>query len=181
MLFAAFAAEAYVNEFIADHFTGRDVETLDRLSTTEKYVIAPRLALGAPLFERDREPLQTISKLFRQRDTLVHPKPGKGLPEPDRWSADPVYNPAQATIYICFVGAAAKTLVANAKTPPKVDMHAEMITYGAKGLAEYAQAATARLADPDDAPASPYLLIDATGLIKKSNGPAPSPAPNAER
>jgi hypothetical protein len=40
MLFAAFAAEAYINEFIAEHFAGKDYEALEKLSTVDKYVLA---------------------------------------------------------------------------------------------------------------------------------------------
>lgn len=42
MLFSAFSAESYINEFVAWHFTGADRRTLDRLPTVEKYAVAPR-------------------------------------------------------------------------------------------------------------------------------------------
>jgi hypothetical protein len=80
MLVAAFAPEAYINEFIAEHFAGKDYEAVEKLSTVDKYVLAPRTALGRDLFPRDREPAQTLRILVRQRDVLVHPKPDKGLP-----------------------------------------------------------------------------------------------------
>src|SRR4051794_6803015 len=39
ILFAALASEGYINAFLAEHLSGADLDALDRLSTTEKYVI----------------------------------------------------------------------------------------------------------------------------------------------
>lgn len=72
ILIAAFAAEAYVNELVAKHFTGCDYETIDRLPTVEKYALAPRLALGTEVLARGTEPLETLRDLFRERNVLVH-------------------------------------------------------------------------------------------------------------
>lgn len=74
VLFAAAAAEAYANHFIAQQFNGADADALDRLSTVNKLRLAPWLILGKELFARDRQPLQRITELFRLRDELMHPK-----------------------------------------------------------------------------------------------------------
>ena len=47
-------------------------ELLDRQTTVEKLLIAPKLAGGPALFEQGREPLQMIRRLFRLRNLLVH-------------------------------------------------------------------------------------------------------------
>ena len=92
ILYSAFAAEAFVNEFMTMYFDGRDLETLDRLATVEKYVLVPRVALGETLFDRATEPTQTLRRLFALRSTLVHPKPGKRLPVPSPAAADPTFK-----------------------------------------------------------------------------------------
>jgi len=78
VMFAALAAEAYVNEFLATMLNGGDFRAMDRLPTVEKYVVGCRLAPGEALFDRGREPVQTIASLFKLRDKLVHPKAGHG-------------------------------------------------------------------------------------------------------
>jgi hypothetical protein len=158
MLFVAFAAEAYINEFIAAYFTGNDRNAIDRMPPAEKYTLAPRLALGKALFPRGVEPVQTIARLFKQRDLLVHPKPGRGLPEPDRWVADPVYNPAQAVIYLAHVASATKVLVRHTKAGDKVDLYAELILRGMKVFTDHASVATRQLPAPDDAPVGDLMV-----------------------
>ncbi|MGN6187368.1 MAG: hypothetical protein ACTHOE_00585 [Conexibacter sp.] len=159
ILFAAFAAEAYINEFISAYAKGRDRDALDRLQPIAKYTLAPRLALARPLFRRDAEPLRTIADLFKQRDVLVHPKPGRGITEPSPWLADPLYNPLQATMYVVCVAAAARVLVLHIKTGDRIDMYAELIFRGAAYLSEYAETSSRQLAGPDSPPA-PDLLTE---------------------
>jgi hypothetical protein len=161
-LFAAFAAEAYINEFISAHIRGRDYEAVDRLQPIAKYTVVPRLALGRALFRRDAEPLPTIADLFRRRDVLVHPKPGRGLVEPSPWQADSIYNPLQATVYVISVAAAARVLVAHTKTGDRIDLYAELIVRGSKFVGDYAATASQSLADVDRPPA-PDLLVEMLG------------------
>lgn len=159
ILFAAFAGEAYINEFISAYIRGKDHEAVDRMQPIAKYTLAPRLALGRPLFQRDVEPLPTIADLFKQRDVLVHPKPGRGISEPNPWLADPLYNPLQATVYVLCVAAAARVLVLHIKTGDRIDLYAELIFRGAEYLSEYAGTAARDLAGPDSPPA-PDLLTE---------------------
>lgn len=81
-LFAALAAESYVNEFLAAALPPRDLDALDRLSTPEKYIAAVRAAIGGYLFTRGEEPHNSIVELFNLRRKLVHPKPGFGPVNP---------------------------------------------------------------------------------------------------
>jgi hypothetical protein len=75
LLFAAFAAEAYANDFLYERWGGQDRDGLDRLSTVDKYAFLPALAGTAVLLNRGEEPLQKIRWLFDRRNELVHPKP----------------------------------------------------------------------------------------------------------
>jgi hypothetical protein len=61
LLFAAFAAEAYANDFLYDRWTGQDREALQRLSTVDKYVLLPALAGITTGLERGRGPLQKMA------------------------------------------------------------------------------------------------------------------------
>ncbi len=75
-LYAAFAAEAYANEFLAAHLSKSDFEAVDRMATVDKLVVGGQLAVGEPLFVRDDELIQPISQLFGLRNKLAHPKLG---------------------------------------------------------------------------------------------------------
>lgn len=79
LLFAAFAAEAYANDFLYEKWSGTDQETLQRLSTVEKYVFLEKLAKEHPTFDRGREPMQRLKWLFTRRDELVHAVPKTDL------------------------------------------------------------------------------------------------------
>jgi hypothetical protein len=70
LLFAAFAAEAYANDFFYDRWTGQDRDGLERLSTVDKYALLPALA-GAAVLDRGGEPLQRVKWLFDRRNELV--------------------------------------------------------------------------------------------------------------
>ena len=50
VLFAALAAESYVNEFLGVFLDGQDREAVDRLSPVNKYVLGTKLASGEALF-----------------------------------------------------------------------------------------------------------------------------------
>ncbi len=75
ILFSALAAESYVNAFLDGRVTGSALDALDRLPTVEKYVIGVTYAEGESVFDRGTEPIQTLKRLFKTRDALVHPKP----------------------------------------------------------------------------------------------------------
>jgi hypothetical protein len=83
-LFTAFAAEAFVNNFLDVHDLKSQVSAtkfkkLDRGSTVQKYVEGVALAYE-PLFGLDDEVMPAISELFGVRNTLVHARPGIGPP-----------------------------------------------------------------------------------------------------
>jgi hypothetical protein len=77
VLFSAIAAEAYANEFIAATLSSAEAEAADRLATVDKLLLAPRLAGLESPFERGAEPIQSLARLFRARNALVHPRPGQ--------------------------------------------------------------------------------------------------------
>src|SRR4051812_25347811 len=51
ILLTAFAAEAYINEFLASFLSGSELKEIDKFSTITKYVLGTRLVLGHVLFE----------------------------------------------------------------------------------------------------------------------------------
>jgi hypothetical protein len=150
ILYAAFAAESFINEFMSMHFAGSDLRTLDRLPTAEKYALAPRLALGRELFDRSREPLQTIARLFRLRDMLVHPKPGRAVTSQAKGGADPLFNPGVAASMLVAAAEGAEALLREATVGDKWNMWASSVAIGREGVIEFGRAATEALPGPDD-------------------------------
>jgi len=76
VLFSAFAAEAFANEFLSSVLSPADAEAADRLATPDKLLLGPRLAGLESSLDRGREPLQRIIQLNQVRNALVHPRPG---------------------------------------------------------------------------------------------------------
>lgn len=118
LLFAAFAAEAYVNRFLWNEFSGRDREVLDRLATVEKYVLLPRLASGVELIPRGRALEQQLRWLFHRRNELVHPKPGNRTAHLDHYPED--HNPLAAARSVVAVAEAACRLEGSKPDPKSV-------------------------------------------------------------
>jgi len=114
VLYAAFAAEAFINSFIAATLPARDRERIDRNRTVDKYVLGPRLAVTDDLSELEqREELAVLERLFTLRNKLVHPKP-RQLAEIERvgaarWRYDE-YKPSKAAEFVATVGMEAYTL-----------------------------------------------------------------------
>jgi hypothetical protein len=114
VLYAAFAAEAFINSFIAATLPKRDRERIDRNRTVDKYVLGPRLAVTSDLSELEqREELVVLERLFALRNKLVHPKP-RQLEEIQRlgaarWRYDE-YKPSKAAEFVATVGSEAYTL-----------------------------------------------------------------------
>lgn len=75
LLFAAFSAEAYANDFLFEEWSGKDREALQALSTVNKYALLPGFAGKKSVLDRSRDPLQRIKWLFDRRNELVHAKP----------------------------------------------------------------------------------------------------------
>jgi hypothetical protein len=81
ILFSAFAAEAYVNEYLADRL-GDEFAEIERSSTLDKYVKHVPQTFPGLRFSRGEQPGQGLALLFRTRNTLAHPKAGAPI-EPE--------------------------------------------------------------------------------------------------
>jgi hypothetical protein len=117
-LFAAFAAEAYVNDFLDIHLreqvSAKQFAQIDRSwSTRRKYLEAVPLAY-APLFRdsEDDDVIPHLTSLFKVRNALVHARPGSGppmaaLPDPS-WRTE--YPPTTVGRWLVAVAGAADAL-----------------------------------------------------------------------
>jgi hypothetical protein len=114
-LFTAFAAEAFVNDFLAvhlkPHVTQRRLAEIDRWSTTRKYTEAVEIAYGR-LFWEDDEVIPSLRQLFDVRNQLVHGRPGAGppmayMPDPS-WRQ--VYPPIRVADWLVAVAGAASAM-----------------------------------------------------------------------
>jgi hypothetical protein len=115
-LFTAFAAEAFVNNFLDVHdlksqISATKFNKLDRGSTVRKYVEGVALAYE-PLFGPNDEVMPAISELFRVRNKLVHARPGIGPPVaymPDAtWRS--TYPPTKLAEWLVAVAGAAELM-----------------------------------------------------------------------
>jgi hypothetical protein len=164
ILFAAFAAESFANEFLSMFFVGRTATTLDRLSTVEKLVIGPKLALGCDLFDRGTQPLQDIRTLFGLRDILVHPKPGRGLPSIDPEVPDPSFSPFVAAKSLVAAALTAEELLRHAPIGDRWDLTVTGIAGNRTEIVAFGREASEQLAQPDDAWRYLFLRLDQSRL-----------------
>jgi hypothetical protein len=137
IIFSALSAEAYINQFLAQALDASDFRALDRLPTTEKYVVGPRVALDRALFDRGAEPMGTLRRLFKMRDELVHPKPRKFLVPAGQIWHEPTYadhNPEQASRFALAVSAAAITLGSADDPPTKRDLPEALVSHSERFL-----------------------------------------------
>ena len=72
VLFALLAAEAFANQYLQTHLSGKEFEAADKLPTLDKFLLGPRLVSGASLLDRGGEPAGTLKELCKQRGPLVH-------------------------------------------------------------------------------------------------------------
>ena len=114
-LFAAFAAEAFVNDFLDVHLRDKltDVQfgKIDRWSTLRKYLEAVEQAYGRLFWEGD-EVMPALKQLFDLRNRLVHARPGVGpamaaTRDPD-WRRD--YPPSRVARWLVAVAGAAESM-----------------------------------------------------------------------
>jgi hypothetical protein len=115
-LFAAFAAEAFVNNFLEVHdlrskVSASQYKKIDWGSTYKKYVAGVALAYGA-LFRDGDEVMPAIRELFEVRHKLVHPRPGIGppvayMPDPG-WRS--TYPPTKVAEWLIAVAGAAELM-----------------------------------------------------------------------
>jgi hypothetical protein len=143
VMFAAFAAESYVNEFIAAHVDPgtRQYQTIDRLSPVNKYLRGARDAYGETLFFREREPMPLIAGLFELRDKLVHPKPGFGLAswlEADD-EVEEEFTPQKVAEHVIAVGGAGEVMIRRAYGFHVIDPIAAGIWLGRPVIRAYAE------------------------------------------
>jgi hypothetical protein len=157
LLFAAFAAEAYANDFLYEKWSGPDRDALQRLSTVDKYAILPTFAGATTVLDRGRMPLQTIKWLFDRRNELVHaaPRDDKDL----TW--DPAnHNPSDVATSIVAVADAAAALTGEV---PRASVLSYVLAER-QALLDYGRRAADELPGIHDAP-SPDLLADARRRI----------------
>lgn len=164
MLYSAFAAEAFINEFIDAHFTGEDFRSLDKLSTVDKFVIAPQLILGERIFDRGKTPLNDIAQLFKYRDGWVHPKPGAVIKRNRGDSApDEIANPKVAAKHLVSVAKAALAIRIEWHGVEHASKHLDMWSVaidGASGyIKEFARKATVSLPTREEKPAPANFMF----------------------
>jgi hypothetical protein len=161
VLFAALAAESYVNEFLAVHLDDEEFRKREKRPTVEKYEKWTARAYGQVIFIPGRGHLEEIAALFNVRDRLVHPKPGFGaasLLEPSDEFRE-LFAPTKAASYIVTVGGAASVLMRRAYGFDHVDDVAEPVWQGREAIEEYARRITTLPAH--DASAEPPLYAQA--------------------
>jgi hypothetical protein len=169
MLFSAFAAEAFINQFLYDKLdSSADRQSIDRLPTVEKYVLGTRLATGQEIFDRGAEPIQTIAALFRVRDSLVHSRPTARQDRPSVFDDPPEYgttNPKEAARAIVAVANAAATL--NDYSPvQRVSYRIASVAVGSESYLEFGERIYKNLPRPGD-PELPDLAIS---VLEKLTG-----------
>jgi hypothetical protein len=159
LLFAAFAAEAYANDFLYERWGGQDRDALQKLPTIDKYVLLSQLA-GKPVpLTRGAEPIQTLKWLFQHRDELVHAAPR----DEDLTYSPENHNPRAAARCIVAVADAASRLVDEVH-PNSVLGY---VLAERKALLAYGERAAAALPDFRDAPTDVDLLRDARRTAKR--------------
>jgi hypothetical protein len=154
LLFAAFAAEAYANDYLYEKWGGQDRDGLRWLSAVNKYALLPALAGRRNVFDRGRQPLQRIKWLFQRRDELVHV-----APHDDRdLTYDPTnHNPRAAAEAIVAVADAVGKLTGDVPDGSVlsyvVDERRKLLRYGTRAARD--------MPDPHDPPSPTDLLSDA--------------------
>ena len=162
LLFAAFAAEAYANDFLYNEWEGQDRDALQRLPTIDKYVLLSQLARRPARLTRGAEPIQTLKWLFQRRDELVHAAPR---------GADLTYDPENHN-----PRAAARCIVAVADAAGRLfdEVHPKCVLgyvlAERRALLEYGAGAADALPDVWDKPSDLDLLADARRRSRRLTG-----------
>jgi hypothetical protein len=138
VLYAAFSAEAYVNEFLAAHGV---LDDWDYEPTHRKFLKGTEAAYGSQLFFADREAYPEIVQLIKLRDRLAHPKPGFGV-QGVGFEADEAYarlfSLPRIAEYIVMVGGAGDLLVPRAYGMDQLDVIATVAWRGRDVIRDYA-------------------------------------------
>lgn len=163
VIFSAFAAEAFINEFLAAHATSNSqLKRLDRLGVVDKY-LKGATEVYEPLFRDGDEAMPVLRKLFRLRNELAHPKPGIGPPgltgEPDPDLDARLALPELAEFVVMTAGVG-DMLTFRAYGYESFDLWARTIWRGREIVRSFAKRC-APLPEPD-APAEPsiWALLD---------------------
>lgn len=151
ILFSSFAAEAYVNAFLAEGL-GEAFAEVERANTIDKYTRSVRRVDPGLRFTKGTKPGQGLVSLFRARNALVHPKPGVEI--------EPPITPALAANSIVAVAQAARGLTAALGS---TDLHALAIAKQARLFTRWADVCAAGLPDLlEEAP--PDLFVVALNM-----------------
>lgn len=139
VLLAAFAGEAYVNEFLAAHGV---LDQWDRESTIRKFSKGTQAAYGSLLFPTDGETHQRLVDLYKLRDRLAHPKPGfggEGIHFETGEDFESLFALPKVAEYIVMVGGAADLLVPRAYGMDQFDLVGMVVWRGRSVVRGYAQ------------------------------------------
>ena len=138
VLYAAFAGEAYVNEFLAAHGV---LEHWDRERTTRKFLKGTAAAYGSQLFFADREAYPVLVELYELRDRLAHPKPGfgrHGIHFEASEEYESLFALPKVAEYVVMVGGAADLLVPRAYGMDQIDVMGIVAWRGRSVIRDYA-------------------------------------------
>jgi len=138
VLYAAFAGEAYVNEFLAAHGV---LERWDRAPTTKKFLEGSAEAYGSPLFFADREAYPVLVELYQLRHRLAHPKPGfggHGIHFETGEEYESQFALPRLAEYVVMVGGAADLLTPRAYGMDQIDVVGMVAWRGRAVLRDYA-------------------------------------------
>jgi hypothetical protein len=140
VLFTALATESYANEFLAAHLSRKDFEVVDRLSPINKLVVGTGFGSEKPIFQRGRAPIPKLTRLFKLRDRLVHPKPGFGpdaIGEPLR-EFEAQFAAQDVADFLVSAAAAGYVLLKRAYGPDHLDIWTDLIWFAKDTLFEFA-------------------------------------------
>lgn len=178
VLFCAFAAEAYVNEFLASFAASNsEFKRLDhKYGTPDKYLKGVEDVFGEPLFRETGDPddvIPTLRKLFSLRNDLAHPKPGLG-PAGLSGESDPELDARLAlpelANFLIIVAGAGDSLTMRAYGFEYFDLHTRSIWRARKVVREFAERC-AEIPAPDAA-AEPRLQFAISDYLMQQP-PAP--------
>ena len=153
LLFAAFAAEAYANDFLYARWEGQEREALRWRPTVDKYVELSQLTGASVPLTRGAEPIQTPRWLFARRDELVHAAPrGEDLTyKPEN------HNPRDVARCIVAVADAASRLINDVHSKSVL----KYVLTERQAILNYGMQAAGALPSFRDAPSEVDLLRNA--------------------
>lgn len=146
-LFAAFAAEAYVNDFLSVHLkpkvSTKRFDTVDRWPTLRKYTKGVEQAYAC-LFRQGDEVMSDLERLFAVRNQLAHGRPGTGppmahMPDP-AWRE--LYPPIQVASWLVAVAGAASLMERRCYGFDYESVPASAIWHGRNLVREHAERGT---------------------------------------